>query len=174
MSLPAASSIQSDARQPRPIPGTMPDHRQPPFLRQALECLLAGIVAGLASTLALMAVVMLLSALARAEGADDGLPRIASPANAEGGCRRCPVLGPAITATALEHHLVCRFTSLVAVDKTPVRTLDQALKTQLPAGWEYGQVFGRMPQTATPTALYLLLGTLMLLAGLFLRRRLPA
>ena len=88
-------------------------------------------------------------------------------------------LRQAITATALEHHLVSRFTSLVAVDKTPVRPAEQALDshalvTRLPAGWHYDRVFGRMPQTATPANLYLLLGTLMLLAGALLRWRLPA
>ncbi len=65
-------------------PGDRPPHPEgiasrPPFLRQALECVLAGIVAGLASTLALMAVVMLLSTLARAGETDAARPRFTSP-----------------------------------------------------------------------------------------------
>jgi Ca-activated chloride channel homolog len=58
-----------------------------------------------------------------------------------------------ILALALDHHLVTRLTSLVAVDKTPSRP-DGARLTQaeiplnLPAGWEFDKVFG--PQRGTP------------------------
>ncbi len=67
---------------------------------------------------------------------------------------------------ALKHHLVSRYTSLVAVDITPVRPDSQslgtqALKTNLPHGMQYEAIFG-WPQTATPATIYLVLGTLML------------
>ncbi|HEX8165640.1 MAG TPA: marine proteobacterial sortase target protein [Beijerinckiaceae bacterium] len=53
----------------------------------------------------------------------------------------------AILALALDHHLVTRLTSLVAVDKTPSRPdgarLTRAdLPLNLPAGWEFDKVFG--------------------------------
>jgi len=52
-----------------------------------------------------------------------------------------------ILALALEHHLVSRLTSLVAVDKTPSRPEDARLTRaelplNLPAGWEFDKVFG--------------------------------
>ena len=66
-----------------------------------------------------------------------------------------------ILALALDHHLVTRLTSLVAVDKTPSRP-DGARLTRadvplnLPAGWEFDKVFGgerslRSPAIAAPT-----------------------
>ncbi len=79
--------------------------------------------------------------------------------------------------TALAHHLVSRYTSLVAVDVTPVRARNElltrhAMKTNLPKGWSYEHVFGA-PQTATPAQLQLLLGMslLLLAAGVHLRWR---
>ncbi|WP_456403938.1 marine proteobacterial sortase target protein [Thiolapillus sp.] len=74
-----------------------------------------------------------------------------------------------ILKVAMTHHLVSRYTSLVAVDKTPVRPLDaeldmQSVPVEMPAGWSRAKVFGSLPQTATPAQLYLLLG----LAGLFM------
>jgi Ca-activated chloride channel family protein len=66
-----------------------------------------------------------------------------------------------ILALALEHGLVTRLTSLVAVDKTPSRPegarLTRAeLPLNLPAGWEFEKVFGRdraplPPSDATET-----------------------
>ena len=81
-----------------------------------------------------------------------------------------------IQAVALEHHLVSRFTSLVAVDKTPARPLEEMLDSQpvptsLPKGWSANALFGQLPQTATPADLYLLLGLLGLLSSLLLYRR---
>lgn len=68
-----------------------------------------------------------------------------------------------IIETALTHHLVSKYTSLVAVDVTPARKPGQplhgtALPTNLPAGWQYGKVFGVLPGTATPANWYLLMG----------------
>ena len=56
-----------------------------------------------------------------------------------------------ILALALEHHLVSRVTSLVAVDKTPARPPGQKLSRadvplNLPAGWDYDKVFGEQPK----------------------------
>jgi len=58
-----------------------------------------------------------------------------------------------ILTLALDHHLVSRLTSLVAVDKTPSRPegprLSQAeIPLNLPAGWEFDKVFG--PQRDAP------------------------
>ncbi|GJL54910.1 MAG: marine proteobacterial sortase target protein [Nitrospirales bacterium] len=52
-----------------------------------------------------------------------------------------------IINVAMDHHLVSRYTSLVAVDVTPVRSSDQtlaphAIKTNLPHGQDYTAIFG--------------------------------
>lgn len=77
---------------------------------------------------------------------------------------------------ALRHHLVSKYTSLIAVDVTPIRPDTDPLHTQtmpvnLPAGMVYSKVFGALPQTATPGPLFLLLGCLLLLLGRMLRPR---
>lgn len=78
---------------------------------------------------------------------------------------------------ALRHGLVSRYTSLVAVDRTPARPADADLQraevaVALPAGWSAQAVFGQLPATATPAALYLVAGLVMLaLAGLLAWRR---
>ena len=62
-----------------------------------------------------------------------------------------------ILALALEHQLVTRLTSLVAVDQTPSRPEGEPLKLgelpiNLPAGWDFAKVFGeRAPLPAVPT-----------------------
>src|SRR4051794_11938948 len=62
-----------------------------------------------------------------------------------------------ILALALEHQLVTRLTSLVAVDKTPSRPEGEPLRVSelpinLPAGWDFAKVFGDRPQLpAAPT-----------------------
>ena len=80
-----------------------------------------------------------------------------------------------VTALALEHHLVSRFTSLVAVDKTPVRTgaalKSASIATNLPEGWTYEGVFGELPRGATGLRFDLLLGGLLLLIAALLWRR---
>ncbi|WP_249136087.1 MULTISPECIES: marine proteobacterial sortase target protein [unclassified Bradyrhizobium] len=55
-----------------------------------------------------------------------------------------------ILALALDHQLVTRLTSLVAVDKTPSRPEGEPLKVSelpinLPAGWDFAKVFGERP-----------------------------
>lgn len=70
-----------------------------------------------------------------------------------------------VLETALEHHLVSPYTSLVAVDKTPVRPTSAPLERRdvpnaVPAGAQWTAAF---PQTATPAPLLRLAGALALL-----------
>jgi Ca-activated chloride channel homolog len=63
----------------------------------------------------------------------------------------------AILALALQHQLVTRLTSLVAVDKTPSRPEGTPLKLtdlplNLPVGWDFAKVFGERPQLPKPPA----------------------
>lgn len=79
----------------------------------------------------------------------------------------------AIVEVALQHHLVSRFTSLVAVDVTPsapsgTMAMTKAVPTALPAGWSYQHVVGTLPQGATAAELLMLLGFLALTAGLLI------
>src|ERR1700749_1517843 len=60
-----------------------------------------------------------------------------------------------ILALALQHQLVTRLTSLVAVDQTPSRPEGTPLKLtdlplNLPAGWDFAQGFGERPQLPRP------------------------
>jgi Ca-activated chloride channel family protein len=78
----------------------------------------------------------------------------------------------AIVDVALKHHLVSKFTSLVAVDKTPVRPLESPLNTKAVAvNPPAGSTGRQFPQTATPASLQLILGFILMLFGLALRRR---
>ena len=78
----------------------------------------------------------------------------------------------AVIDTALAHHLVSQYTSLVAVDGTPARHDGAPSKTaivpsMLPEGASHDALFGTLPQTATPAQLNLLIGLTMLpLAGM--------
>jgi len=106
-----------------------------------------------------------------------------------------------ILKTALDHHLVSRLTSLVAVDITPSRKLSDpltrlAIPTQLPEGWDFGKLAAAspkrkrhaaktrpnthksspqrsapMPRTASPHILMTWLGVFLILLGATLRRR---
>ena len=78
----------------------------------------------------------------------------------------------AIVETALAHHLVSKYTSLVAVDKTPVRLAgDALLRGQVPNLLPHGQsgtaIFG-FPATATNAPMLRLTGVMTLLAALLL------
>jgi Ca-activated chloride channel family protein len=78
----------------------------------------------------------------------------------------------AVVDTAIAHHLVSKHTSLVAVDKTPVRPAgDPLAREQVPNLLPYGQsmnaIFG-FPATATNAAALQRRGLLLLLAGLLL------
>ena len=60
-----------------------------------------------------------------------------------------------ILALALEHHLVTRLTSLVAVDLTPTRPEGQRLSRadiplNRPAGWDFDKVFGGVGDASMP------------------------
>jgi Ca-activated chloride channel family protein len=73
-----------------------------------------------------------------------------------------------IVQVALDHTLVSKYTSLVAVETTRARPandpLDGAmLPVSLPEGMVHEAVFGELPQTATPAMLHLLIGLLALL-----------
>jgi Ca-activated chloride channel family protein len=87
-----------------------------------------------------------------------------------------PQVRDAVLKLALEHQLVSRYTSLVAVDKTPARSAEAQLKsaslaTNLPEGWVYEGVFGELPRGATGLRFDLLAGALLLLAAALLWRR---
>ena len=78
----------------------------------------------------------------------------------------------AILETALRHHLVSKFTSLVAIDKTPVRPAGDPLASeQVPNLMPYGQsgtaIFG-FPATATSAPLLRLSGTALVIIALLL------
>ena len=78
----------------------------------------------------------------------------------------------AIVETALAHHLVSKYTSLVAVDKTPVRSSNDPLKSeQVPNLMPYGQstnaIFG-FPATATDAPTLRFIGFMSLLSALIL------
>jgi len=79
-----------------------------------------------------------------------------------------------VLEVALGHHLVSKYTSLVAVDVTPARPEGAALKsgavpTNLPAGWQHERVFGHLPKGATPGRFYLLTAMLALALAAALR-----
>jgi Ca-activated chloride channel family protein len=72
-----------------------------------------------------------------------------------------------ITDTALTHHLVSQYTSLVAVDVTPSRPLsashaEKPIVSHLPKGWSAKNKVGQLPKTATSAALNIILGLLLI------------
>jgi Ca-activated chloride channel family protein len=72
-----------------------------------------------------------------------------------------------ITETAMTHHLVSQYTSLVAVDVTPSKpenrvATDGIAGNSLPHGWRGTGQFGQLPQTATPAPLKLLIGLILI------------
>lgn len=80
-----------------------------------------------------------------------------------------------IVDIALKHHIVTRYTSLVAVDVTPARLEGENLDTQavpanLPDGGSHAGYFGSLPKTATPAALHLILAMLAAVLGFMLYR----
>jgi Ca-activated chloride channel homolog len=80
-----------------------------------------------------------------------------------------------IVNTALEHHLVSKFTSLLAVDVTPVRKQSELfeknnLAVNLPAGWQHEKVFAAMPRTSTPATQYFIFGLICLLLSFLTRK----
>ncbi|MCP3889432.1 MAG: marine proteobacterial sortase target protein [Desulfobulbaceae bacterium] len=82
-----------------------------------------------------------------------------------------------VVATALSHHLVSKYTSLVAVDDSVSRPQERIaksamVKTHLPNGWQKNAVFAGGSQTGTSSSLKIVLGVfLLLLASLAGRKR---
>lgn len=85
-----------------------------------------------------------------------------------------------VIQVALEHRLVSRYTSLVAVDVTASRpegaaSREAAVPVNLPHGWSHDAVFGPAPQTATSAPINVALGlaalALALAVGALARRR---
>ncbi len=104
--------------------------------------------------------------LSRQSAAERGLHRLWARRKIEGLMDRMiegtseEEVRPLVTALALEHHLMSKYTSLVAVDKArsveaPGRAV--AVANALPAG---NTMFGNLPQTATPGPTCLLLSIL--------------
>jgi len=80
------------------------------------------------------------------------------------------VIKQQIVEVALNHHLVSKFTSLVAIDKTPAKPLGEALSSKIIAGdLAAGSNLERLPQTATSASFQLLLAALLLLSSFLLR-----
>jgi len=81
-----------------------------------------------------------------------------------------PELQKEVTKVALNHHLVSKFTSLVAVDISPSRPIEANLKKQVlpnntPQSRPAQKSYGQLAQTATSAGLQLIIGcTLLLLA----------
>ncbi len=77
-----------------------------------------------------------------------------------------------IIRVALNHHLVSKHTSLVAVDKTPTRTAQVKLQTKaLPVNLPNGQTarsYGQLAQTSTSAELNLIFGFSLLMLSLAL------
>jgi Ca-activated chloride channel family protein len=83
-----------------------------------------------------------------------------------------------ITELGIRHHLVSKYTSLVAVDVTPtappeVTAETRRLPVNLPAGWTHEKVLGTLPGTATPAPLLQLLGILALTGAALVRTLFP-
>ncbi len=79
-----------------------------------------------------------------------------------------------VLKVALSHHLVSKYTSLVAVDREPVRPVTETLHKSplanaLPAGWQARKIFGGTAQTATPAGMRILLGLCLLALALLLQ-----
>lgn len=78
-----------------------------------------------------------------------------------------------VLTTALQYHLVSKYTSLVAVEQKVSRPAEKQLKktplpTNMPAGWKYKSVFGGTARTATPSTLFMIMGALLCLVALAL------
>ena len=79
-----------------------------------------------------------------------------------------------IVKIALQHHMVSKYTSLVAVDVTPVRPGDEILKTRavptnLPHGQQADKIFGLQARTGTAQYLLLVSGFILLMLALYLK-----
>ena len=82
------------------------------------------------------------------------------------------MLRAGILDTALTHHLVSKYTSLIAVDKTPVRPSGDPLSSEqvanlMPYGQSTNAIFG-FPATATGAAAMRIMGAAWLLCAFLL------
>ncbi len=87
-----------------------------------------------------------------------------------------------IIGESIKHHLISQFTSLVAVEQTPVNQsgelYSETVKNNLPYGWTRSQENGRtisaqqiyLPQTATPSYQHLILAIVFALLALVIQR----
>jgi Ca-activated chloride channel homolog len=78
-----------------------------------------------------------------------------------------------VLQTALQHQLVSRYTSLVAVEEIVSRPAGEPLQpnqveTNLPHGWQYNAVFATAAQTATRAGMSIVLGISAMLLGIIL------
>ena len=73
-----------------------------------------------------------------------------------------PDIRNAVLDIALTHHLVSKYTSLVAVDVTPTRPAGtDVVKNAVPGNVPEGLTgFNQLPRTATPAALSIVIGLL--------------
>ncbi len=81
-----------------------------------------------------------------------------------------------VVTTALEHHLMSKYTSLVAVDERVTKPAHEKLakkrvKNHLPQGWKASAVFAGGPQTATKSSFLIFLGCMLLLMVLIVQLR---
>jgi Ca-activated chloride channel family protein len=72
---------------------------------------------------------------------------------------------PAVVKVALDHHLVSRYTSLVAVDVTPSAPGDNKATALVKTSLPFGTAAGELPQTDTESTLQIVLGLLALAAA---------
>ncbi len=72
---------------------------------------------------------------------------------------------PAVLKVALEHHLVSRYTSLVAVDVTPTAPAGESKTALVKAAAPRATAAGELPQTDTESMLQIVLGFLALAAA---------
>ena len=96
-----------------------------------------------------------------------GRAKIGALLDARRGAANDETVRQAVIQVALAHHLVSPYTSLVAVDVTPVRPDGEALQshampTHLPHGWDYTAVFG-LGQGATDARLHAIVGVVALI-----------
>lgn len=80
-----------------------------------------------------------------------------------------------VIALALQHHMVSKYTSLVAVDVTPVRPASAplnalAVPVNLPQGQDASKIFAMQAQSGTAQNLYWLFGLVFLAVALVLKR----
>lgn len=81
-----------------------------------------------------------------------------------------------VVETALNHHLVSKYTSLVAVEQELSRPAaekleNQQVKSNLPHGWQHQKVFGSRAKTGTSAQLNICIGLILLVLSMILFKR---